>query len=74
MTQPHVSSVMQGGRTHPRGGPILHVRQRGGGVPRGPGGPPHQTGVDLFLTNDNRLRRLAIPGIQVSSEMDLNLF
>jgi hypothetical protein len=46
MTQPDVSSeVMWGGRPRRRGGPCLRVRQRDGGVPRGPGGPPHEGGV-----------------------------
>lgn len=33
-----------------------------------------QAGVDLFLTNDHRLQRLAIPGIQFIAGMDVNLF
>jgi predicted nucleic acid-binding protein len=33
-----------------------------------------QTGVDLFLTNDRGLQRLAIPGIQFIAGMDVNLF
>jgi len=32
------------GRHRPRGGPCLRLRQRDEGVPRGPGGPPHQSG------------------------------
>jgi predicted nucleic acid-binding protein len=31
-------------------------------------------GVDLFLTNDNRLRSLAVPGIHFVAGMDVNLF
>ena len=31
-------------------------------------------GVDLFLTNDHRLRTLSIPGIQFIAGMDVNLF
>lgn len=30
--------------------------------------------IDLFLTNDHRLQRLAIPGIQFIAGMDVNLF
>ena len=37
-----VGSAWWGGRPRPRGGPCLRFRQRDGGVPRGPGGPPHQ--------------------------------
>ena len=33
-----------------------------------------QAGVDLFLTNDHRLQRLTIPGIQFIAGMDVNLF
>jgi uncharacterized protein len=33
-----------------------------------------QTGVDLFLTNDHRLQRLTIRGIQFIAGMDVNLF
>ena len=33
-----------------------------------------QYGVDLFLTNDRRLQKLAIPGIQFIAGMDVNLF
>ena len=33
-----------------------------------------QYGVDLFLTNDHRLQRLAIPGIHFIAGMDVNLF
>jgi predicted nucleic acid-binding protein len=33
-----------------------------------------QTGVDLFLTNDQRLLRLTVPGIQFIAGMDVNLF
>jgi predicted nucleic acid-binding protein len=33
-----------------------------------------QAGVDLFLTNDHRLQRLAIPGIHFIAGMDVNLF
>ena len=33
-----------------------------------------QTGVDLFLTNDRRLQKLAIPGIHFIAGMDVNLF
>ncbi|MCX6628633.1 MAG: PIN domain-containing protein [Candidatus Solibacter sp.] len=33
-----------------------------------------QAGVDLFLTHDHRLQRLAIPGIQFIAGMDVNLF
>jgi predicted nucleic acid-binding protein len=33
-----------------------------------------QSGIDLFLTNDHRLQRLAIPGIQFIAGMDVNLF
>ena len=33
-----------------------------------------QTGVDLFLTNDHHLQRLAIPGIHFIAGMDVNLF
>ncbi len=31
-----------GGRPRPLGGPCLRLQQRDEGVPRGPGGPPHQ--------------------------------
>ena len=31
-------------------------------------------GVDLFLTNDHRLKPLTIPGIQFIAGMDVNLF
>jgi uncharacterized protein len=31
-------------------------------------------GVDLFLTNDHRLRSLVIPGINFIAGMDVNLF
>ena len=37
-----IGSTWWGGRPHPRGGPCLRFRQRDEGVPRGPGGPPHQ--------------------------------
>ncbi len=33
-----------------------------------------EAGVDLFLTNDQRLQRLTIPGIQFIAGMDVNLF
>lgn len=33
-----------------------------------------QAGVDLFLTNDHRLQKLSIPGIQFIAGMDVNLF
>jgi len=33
-----------------------------------------QSGVDLFLTNDHRLQRLAIPGIDFIAGIDVNLF
>ena len=33
-----------------------------------------QAGVDLFLTNDHRLQKLAIPGIHFIAGMDVNLF
>ena len=33
-----------------------------------------QAGVDLFLTNDRSLHRLAIPGIHFIAGMDVNLF
>jgi predicted nucleic acid-binding protein len=33
-----------------------------------------QAGVDLFLTNDNRLRGLVIGGIDFIAGMDVNLF
>jgi len=33
-----------------------------------------QAGVDLFLTNDDRLRPLIIPGIQFITGMDVSLF
>jgi uncharacterized protein len=33
-----------------------------------------QAGIDLFITNDHRLQRLAIPGIQFIAGMDVNLF
>jgi predicted nucleic acid-binding protein len=33
-----------------------------------------QYGVDLFLTNDRRLQKLAIPGIHFIAGMDVNLF
>ena len=33
-----------------------------------------QYGVDLFLTNDRRLQKLAIPGIHLIAGMDVNLF
>src|SRR4051794_10919911 len=33
-----------------------------------------QSGVDLFLTNDHSLQRLAIPGIHFIAGIDVNLF
>jgi len=33
-----------------------------------------QGGVDLFLTNDQRLKGLSVPGIQFIAGMDVNLF
>jgi predicted nucleic acid-binding protein len=33
-----------------------------------------EAGVDLFLTNDHRLRPLIIPGIQFIAGLDVNLF
>ena len=33
-----------------------------------------QAGVDLFLTNDQRLKPLAIPGIHFIAGLDVNLF
>jgi predicted nucleic acid-binding protein len=33
-----------------------------------------QSGVDLFLTNDIRLQKLAIPGIDFIAGIDVNLF
>ena len=37
-----VAAIRWGGRPRPRGGPCLRFRLRDEGVPRGPGGPPHQ--------------------------------
>ena len=33
-----------------------------------------QAGVELFLTNDHRVRGLVIPGIDFIAGMDVNLF
>jgi predicted nucleic acid-binding protein len=33
-----------------------------------------QARVDLFLTNDHRLRGIAVPGIDFIAAMDVNLF
>jgi hypothetical protein len=40
-----IGRAQWGGCPRPRGAPWLRFRQRDGGVPRGPGGPPHQIAV-----------------------------
>src|ERR1035438_10280733 len=48
--------------------PCVRVRQRDGGVPRGPGGPPHQTGADAKGLSERDTQLPPIPDQVVTTD------